>query len=255
MAERSYAILDIETVPDRELYDPERDAPKRESRGEATEELFPPPWAHRVVVVAILWLGPDHAFRKLGTVGLGSTDEPKILRDLAGFLDKEHPALVTFNGRRFDLPVLALRSLRHGVPAAWFFWNGNAYRQRYRADLHADLCEELSDYGSVRRSKLDAVARLVGLPGKFGIDGSQVESAVARGEIEEVRAYCQADVVQTAFVWLRYLLLRDALPLETFRARAMALRDALAQQPAVAEVIEKADWDRYLLTEAGATGG
>ncbi|MBN1770974.1 MAG: 3'-5' exonuclease [Deltaproteobacteria bacterium] len=254
MAERTYAILDIETVPDRELYDPERDAPKRESRGEATEESFPPPWAHRVVVVAILWLGPDHAFRKLGSVGLGSTDEPKILRDLAGFLDKEHPSLVTFNGRRFDLPVLALRSMRHGVPAAWYFWNNNAYRQRFRAELHADLCEELSDYGSVRRSKLDAVARLVGLPGKFGIDGSQVESAVARGELEEVRNYCQADVVQTMFVWLRYLLLRDALPLETFRARAAALRDALAQQPAVAEVIEKTDWDRYLLTET-ASGG
>jgi len=250
MGERTYAVIDIETVPDRELYDAERDAPKREGRGEATEDAFPPPWAHRVVVVGILWLGPDFSFRKIGSIGHGTTEEPKILRDLSGFLDKEHPVLVTFNGRRFDLPVMALRSLRHGVPAAWFFWQNNAYRQRYRSDMHVDLCEELSDYGSIRRSKLDSVARLVGLPGKFGMDGSQVEAAVQRGEIEDVRRYCQADVTQTVFVWLRYLLLKDLMPLEQFRARATALRDALAAQPAVTEVIEKTDWDRYLLTEA-----
>jgi hypothetical protein len=249
MGERTYAVIDIETVPDRALYEPERDAPKREARGEATDEAFPPPWAHRVVVVGILWLGADHAFRKLGAVGHGSLDEPRVLRDFAGFMDKEHPVLVTFNGRRFDLPVLALRSLHHGVPAAWYFWQSNAYRQRFRSEWHVDLCEELSDYGSVRRSKLDALARLVGLPGKFGMDGSQVEGAVERGEIEQVRHYCQADVVQTALVWLRYLLLRDQLSLEQFRARATALRDALVAQAAAGEVVERTDWDRYLLTE------
>jgi predicted PolB exonuclease-like 3'-5' exonuclease len=252
MGERTYAVIDIETVPDRELYEPERDAPKREGKGEGAEEAFPPPWAHRVVVVGILWLGPDFGFRKIGSVGHGTIEEPKVLRDLSGFLDKEHPVLVTFNGRRFDLPVLALRSMRHGISAAWYFWGNNAYRQRFRPEMHIDLCEELSDYGTVRRSKLDAVARVVGLPGKFGMDGSQVEAAVERGEIEEVRRYCQADVVQTAFVWLRYLLLRDALPVEQFRTRAAALRDALAAQPGASEVIERTDWDRYLLSEPGA---
>ena len=247
MGERTYAVIDIETIPDRELYEPERDAPKREGKSEGTDDAFPPPWAHRVVVVGVLWLGPDYSFRKIGSVGHTSTEESKILRDLAGFLDKEHPVLVTFNGRRFDLPVLALRSMRHGIPAAWYFWGNNAYRQRFRPEMHIDLCEELSDYGSVRRSKLDAVARVVGLPGKFGMDGSQVESEVERGAIEEVRRYCQADVIQTAFVWLRYLLLRDTLGTDAFRSAATALRDALAQQPAASEVIERTDWDRYLL--------
>ena len=249
MGERTYAVIDIETIPDRELYEPERDAQKREGKSEGTDDAFPPPWAHRVVVVGVLWLGHDYSFRKIGSVGQTSTEESKILRDLAGFMDKEHPVLVTFNGRRFDLPVLALRSMRHGIPAAWYFWGNNAYRQRFRPEMHIDLCEELSDYGSVRRSKLDAVARVVGLPGKFGMDGSQVESEVERGAIEEVRRYCQADVIQTAFVWLRYLLLRDTLGTDAFRSAATALRDALAQQPAASEVIERTDWDRYLLKE------
>jgi predicted PolB exonuclease-like 3'-5' exonuclease len=247
MSEKTHAVIDIETVPDRELYDPERDAPVRETRGEGTEESFPPPWAHRVAVVGVLWLGADHGYRKLGVVGQGATDEAKMLRDLAGFLDQHHPVLVTFNGRRFDLPVLALRSLRHGLAAKWYFWQNNAYRQRYRSDHHVDLCEELSDFGTVRRSKLDAIARLVGLPGKFGIDGSQVDAMVEKGEIDAVRRYCLADVVQTAFVWLRYLLLRDELPIDAFRARAEALRAALAAQPPVTELLERIDWDRYLL--------
>jgi hypothetical protein len=250
MAERTYAVIDIETVPDRGVYDAERDGPKGERRGEGQEETFPPPWAHRVVVVGVLWLGPELEFRRLGTVGQGAVEEPRILRDLANFLDPYKPVLVTFNGRRFDLPVLALRSLRCGIPARWFFWQNNAYRRRYQSDHHVDLCEELSDHGSVRRSRLDAIARLVGFPGKFGVDGSQVEAMVEQGALDEVRAYCQADVVQTAFVYLRFLLLRGDLDLETFRARAAALRDALGAVPAGRDVLERVDWDAYLLADA-----
>lgn len=251
MVERTHAVFDIETVPDRGLYEPERDAPKREGRSEGTEDTFPPPWAHRVVAVGVMWLGSDLAMRRLGTVGHGSSDESRLLRDLGGFLDKEHPVLVTFNGRRFDLPVLALRSLRHGIPAPWYFWQNNAYRQRFRGEHHVDLCEEMSDHGAVRRSKLDAIARVVGLPGKFGMDGSQVEPAIERGDLEMVQRYCLADVVQTAFVWLRFLVLRGSLDVDVFRTRAAALRDALGTQPAAAEVIERTDWDRYLIQVEG----
>ena len=66
------------------------------------------PW---MLLLAAMHFG----FRKIGSVGHGTIEEPKVLRDLAGFLDKEHPVLVTFNGRRFDLPVESRPKVRGHV--------------------------------------------------------------------------------------------------------------------------------------------
>lgn len=249
MAERTFAVLDIETVPDRTLWSPEMERKPDAKNQEPREDPFPPPWAHRVIVVGILWLDGEHGFKRLGVVGQGATEEPRILGDLAAFLDSHHPVLVTYNGRRFDLPVLAIRSLRHGVRAEWYFWQNNAYRVRYRSDRHVDLCEELADHGSVRRAKLDDAAHLVGLPGKIGVDGSWVDSMVARGEIDAVQRYCLTDVVQTAFLYLRFLTLRGDLALDDFRTRVTALRDALASHDATRELFDRIVWDRYLVSE------
>ncbi len=248
MPDRTLLVLDIETVPDRSLWSPEMEKQaQRKDDGRGREDPFPPPWAHQVLVAGVLWLGPDHSFRKLGLVGQGTTDEERILRDMGKFLDEHHPVLVTYNGRRFDLPVLALRSMRHGIPAAWYFHRGNAYRQRYRSDAHVDLCEELSDHGSVRRPKLDDAVRLIGLPGKLGVDGSWVDSMAARGDIAAVQKYCLTDVVQTAFLYLRYLVLRGDLDPARFRDLARALRDALASADATTELFARTDWGRYMM--------
>ena len=247
MPERSFAVLDIETIPDRTLWSPEMEKKSPPKEDGSHDDPFAPPWAHQVLVVGVLWLGSDHAFKKLGVVGQGTTEEPKILRDLGAFLDQHFPVLVTYNGRRFDLPVVAWRSMRHGIPAGWYFRGNNAYRQRFRSEQHVDLCEELSDHGSVRRAKLDDAAHVVGLPGKIGVDGSWVDSLAARGEIDAIQRYCLTDVVQTAFVYLRYLVLRGDLDADRFRAKAEALKAALASHPAVTELFEKTDWNRYFL--------
>src|SRR6266571_4794463 len=68
------------------------------------------------------------------------------------------------------LPVLALRSLRHGVAMSWYYQG--RVRHRYTEEGHLDLCDMLSDHGAARQVSLDAVARLIGLPGKIGVDGS-----------------------------------------------------------------------------------
>jgi 3'-5' exonuclease len=49
----------------------------------------------------------------------------------------------------------------------------------------------------------------MGLPGKPNrIDGSEVESYFLQGRIKEIADYCEADVVNTYRVWLRYELFR-----------------------------------------------
>ena len=51
------------------------------------------------------------------------------------------------------------------------------------------------------------MATAIGLPGKIGGQGSEVAAMVARGEIEQVRAYCEADCLNLFALYVRWALL------------------------------------------------
>src|SRR4051794_19654050 len=100
-------VLDIETIPDRAYFNPPEPAP-------GVERPFPPLYASRPVVIGVMWLNEDLTLKRLGTIGEGK-DEVGMLSDFAEFMDSRRPQLITWNGRGFDLPVLLLRSLAHGI--------------------------------------------------------------------------------------------------------------------------------------------
>jgi predicted PolB exonuclease-like 3'-5' exonuclease len=238
MGPRGYLILDIETVPDGELY-----APPEVAAGQ--ERPFPPLYAHRPIVLGVLLLDESYGFQRLGIIG-EDKDEAAMLHDFATFCDRQRPHLVTYNGRSFDLPVIALRCLRHGVPLRFFFQDRD-YRYRFSDTGHLDLYDFLSEHGAAKVGSLDAVAHVIGLPGKVGVDGSQVEGLYKAGQLESIKKYCLTDVAQTAFVLLRYRLLQGHLDVDGYRRLATALYDALAADGRVAPVIERIDRARLLL--------
>lgn len=237
---RSYLVLDIETVPDEELWLPP-DVPV------GTERPFPPLYVHRPIVLGVLWLDEQYRFRKLGVVGEGK-DEKGMLEDFSAFMRKYAPDVVTYNGRSFDLPVIALRSLRHGVPMSWYYQG--RVRHRYSEEGHLDLCDMLSDHGAARSMSLDAVARLIGLPGKVGVDGSQVEGLWNAGHLESIKNYCLADVAQTALLFLRFRLLQGALDALAYKDAASDLMDALRADGRLSTLMEAIDGERLLLAAA-----
>ncbi|WP_050783658.1 hypothetical protein [Methylobacterium nodulans] len=67
--------------------------------------------------------------------------------------------------------------------------------------------EQLSDYRSCAVMGMDDLALAIGLPGKIGGHGSEVEGMVERGEIEQVRAYCEGDVLNLFALYVRWALL------------------------------------------------
>jgi 3'-5' exonuclease len=246
-----YLVLDIETVPDVERWNrpdvtsdtaaaPAVPAPR-------TTSLFPPTWAHRIVVIGCLWLDHGYRLKRLGVVGdpnggEGSPDqrERALLEDFSRFVGRARPVLVTYNGRSFDLPVIALRALCHGVSLGWYYRERNV-RYRYSEEGHLDLCDWLADHGATRSGSLDAVARLIGLPGKVGIDGSQVEGLYESGQLGEIQKYCLADVAQTALLFLRFRLLQGVLRAEEYQAATRSLLDALDADGRVGHVLEGTD--------------
>jgi 3'-5' exonuclease len=236
-----YLILDIETIPDTERWN------RPDTSG--SESVFPPTWAHRIVVVGCLWLDHNYRLKRFGVIGdkepgaaapVHDHDqrERQLLEDFSRFVGRARPVLVTYNGRSFDLPVIVMRALCHAIPLPWYYRDRDI-RYRYSAEGHLDLCDWLADHGASRAGKLDAIARLIGLPGKIGVDGSQVEGLYQAGQLESIQKYCLADVAQTALLFLRFRLLQGQLAPEHYRERTAALLDALSADGRVAEVVEQ----------------
>ena len=72
-----------------------------------------------------------------------------MMSDFADFMGKWRPQVVTWNGRGFDLPVLALRALRFGLDFRWYY-RGEGYRYRFTEEGHLDLCDVISDHGAAQ---------------------------------------------------------------------------------------------------------
>ena len=262
-----YLILDIETIPDTERWtraEPiDSGPPRSKERNHPTarvplagarpetphgEPAFPPTWAHRIIVIGCLWLDHSYRLKRFGTIGdkdpapTGTLDERErhLLEDFSRFVGRARPVLVTYNGRSFDLSVIVMRSLCHAISLPWYYRDRDI-RYRYSAEGHLDLCDWLADHGAIRAGKLDQIARLIGLPGKVGVDGSQVEGLFRAGKLEAIQSYCLADVAQTALLFLRFRLLQGGMGPDKFKARAGALLDALGKDTRVADVVSTVD--------------
>lgn len=198
--------LDIETVPDPDLV-PSNPPP----------EKIPKPFAHRIVAISFV----EAAIERQGGLeryrvetcrsgGNRDADERQLLAGFWRHFARTSPRLVTWNGRGFDLAVLKLRAMVHGIAAPHFHRAGdkwNNYTQRFAAEWHCDLMEVLSDYGASTRTGLDEMARAMGLPGKLGGSGAEVASMVAEGRIDDVRAYCEGDVLNLFALYVRWAFL------------------------------------------------
>lgn len=245
MAYDSHLVLDIETVPDRSVYTPPAPQP-------GAERAFPPLYACKVVVIGVMWLDAELRVKRHGTIADGK-DEAKVLHDFSDFMNRHRPNIVTWNGRGFDLPVLVLRALHHGVTFPWYY-QGRDVRYRFSEQGHLDLCDHLADHGAGARTPLAGAAALIGLPGKDGIDGSQVEGLYNAGHLDELRAYCLSDVAQTALLFMRYRLLAGHIDHATYRKAAADLLDALAADPRLDRLVAAIDRKSLLLGDQ-ARGG
>ena len=216
-------IFDIETVPDTELGAAllglegiaEEDVASAMffHRAQETGSEFLPLYQHRVVAIsAVLRSGEDF---KVWSLGSPDSDEKEIVERFFAGVERYHPTLVSWNGSAFDLPVLHYRALKHGVQAPAYWDTGersrdnrfNNYLSRYH-QKHTDVMDVLAAYQPRAKAKLDAIALMLGFPGKMGMSGDKVWDAFRCGEIEAIRNYCETDVLNTYLVYLRFQHMR-----------------------------------------------
>jgi len=126
--------------------------------------------------------------------------------------------------------VLETRALKFGIPLQRYFAEG--YRgNRYSDACHIDLCDYLSNFGAAfRRNSLDVLAKLIGLPGKYSIEGEDVEYLYRQGRQKEINQYCVTDVLQTWILFLRVELIRGRLNPSDYRHAVDATRQDLTRR-------------------------
>jgi hypothetical protein len=252
-------VFDIETIPDvaglRVLRDAPPDLSDDEVLAQALAERaaegrsdFLPLHLQRVVVISCVFRGADglrvHSF--VDRMPAGRSEEGRVVQQFFATIEKRVPQLVSWNGGGFDLPVLHYRGLMHGVVASkyWDFgeddrefkWNNYISRYHHR---HLDLMDLLAMYQPRANAPLDAMAKLCGLPGKLGMDGSAVHGAWREGRVEEIRRYCETDVMNTYLLYCRYQQMRGGLTPGEHAQELQLVRRTLAAS-------DEPHWAEYL---------
>jgi len=252
-------VFDIETIPDvaglRRLHGLPADMSDAEvaelafqQRRAQNNSDFLPHYLQRVATISCVLRSGDAL--KVWSLSEPEQDEGEIIQRFFDGVEKFTPQLVSWNGGGFDLPVLHYRGLVHGVtaPRYWdmgegdygdsrdFKWNN--YISRYHT-RHLDLMDLLAMYQPRANAPLDDLAKLIGFPGKLGMDGSKVWDAYQQGRIGEVRDYCETDVVNTYLVLCRFRLMRGELSRTEYDAEVAFVRAELAR-------LEKQHWAEYL---------
>lgn len=236
-------IFDIETIPDvnagRQLHDVHDlndeevvDALLTLRRQHTQGSDFLPHYLHQIVAISLV-LRTNQAV-KVWSLGSEDSNEKELIERFFMGLERYQPTLVSWNGSGFDLPVLHYRALLHGVSASRYWDSGeidtnfrwNNYLNRYHA-RHTDLMDVLSAYQSRAYAPLDAIATLLGFPGKMGMSGSKVWEQYHKGELRTIRDYCETDVLNTYLVYLRFELMRGNLTPVQYDEACKQLRDML----------------------------
>ncbi|MDO9289987.1 MAG: 3'-5' exonuclease [Hydrogenophaga sp.] len=251
-------VFDIESIPDIEGL--------RALRGESTETSdeqvyagwlaerkekgqsdFMPLHLQRILVISVVFRNAE-GLRIHSFVDRDGQSEGKVVQTFFNSIEKHQPQLVSWNGSGFDLPVLHYRGLRHGVEASKYWDMGeddreykwNNYISRYHM-RHLDLMDLLAMYSPKNNAPLDAMAKLCGFPGKLGMDGSQVYAQYLAGQTDDIRRYCETDVMNTYLVYCRFQKMRGGLTEAEYEQEIIYVKETLGNLAPT-----ESHWDEYL---------
>ncbi len=238
-------VFDIETVPDvqagRRLYQLEdlSDADvakamfhlRRQETGNESLRL------HLQCIVAISAVLRSTDGIRVWSLGDVDSSEKEILRQFFDNVDRHTPALVSWNGTGFDLPVIHYRALLHGVSAPHYWGSGednpsfkwDSYSSRYHV-RHTALMDILAAYNPRAAAPLTDISTMVGGPGKTGMDGTKVWAQFLEGNISGIRNYCETAVLNTYLIYLRFELIRGRLTEEAYQSELQLMCDSLRQE-------------------------
>ncbi|MBE2984200.1 3'-5' exonuclease [Campylobacter sp. RM9344] len=246
MARNYICVFDCETIPDvsllRRIYGYRGDdmsvcQQAFSAQKAASGSEFLPVMFHKTVVISAVMADEYGKFLRVNT--MEGANEREILAKFIKFINEYNPRIVSFNGRGFDLPMIMVRAMKYNLSAPSYFESENRelnknkwenYRSRYDGKFHLDLLDHISDFGSVRGLKLDTLCASLNLPGKYDVHGDQVTELFFSGEIAKINEYCESDVLNTYWLFLKYELLRGNLTSEDYASYLNVMSEFLLNE-------------------------
>ncbi len=114
---------------------------------------------------------------------------------------------ITFNGRQFDAPFLALRSAINGIRPTKDLNRARYLYQQTPDAVHIDLYDQLSFYGATRRKgslHLYCKAFDIKSPKEEGVTGDEVGELFKRERYEDIARYNAGDLFATKELYDRW---------------------------------------------------
>lgn len=187
--EHHIVVFDIETVVEEE----------------PSDGSFPPWPRHQPVAASFLtarWTEAGYRF-SLDTLMCKAGSEESFY----GKVDKLLPAGatgVTYAGRSFDNPVLALQAMkaRPGFDLPGLARQAGAGRY---SGVHCDLADQFAGLGATRPVPLIELCRALDIPAKINTSGGEVGALWRAGEYARIRDYVREDVIGTYLLWLHWI--------------------------------------------------
>lgn len=235
-----YLVYDIESVTDKKLLQrvlyPGREGQEEETFREHVLELsmegkeFINPAFHRPITIAAIAVNSDFEISKIGLLGKDKPGTRGLVEHFWETYNQYRPVLVDFYGKGFDMRVLELWAFRLGIAIGGFHFGRNGPRYKFSDDVHFDLNEFLSNFGSIRlRGGLNLFSKILGKPGKMETQGHMVQDLYDRGKFFEIEDYCLSDAMDTYFVFLRTLVMRGIIDLVREKSLVEAARDKMGE--------------------------
>lgn len=216
----------IKTVPDLEagrkfwnlgdLGDEEVGAVMHSKRRQETGSISNSLRQHFQKVVSISAVYRVDESIKIWSLGEGSlselvSTERELLREFYGHIEAHSPALVSWNGAAFDLPVLHYRALVNKVSAPKY-WDSESryvnteknYFQEGVTAMHTDLMDLLGGPKNAQYSSLSEIASLLGFSNTVDMNNREIFEAYLTGDTEIIRKESKVEVLKLWFVYLNY---------------------------------------------------
>ncbi len=222
----NYLVFDIETIPDLDYGKQflNLDGLEEADIGRAmffqqlqkTGTEFLPLNLHKIIAISVL----TDARGDLEVESLGSKEssEQSIIQLFYDLVGANENCLVTWNGLLFDLPVLNYRALFNRVDAA-SYWQNELW--------HIDLKDVLANHNTKAQGSLDSVAKSLSLPGKLNVSGDQVWDLYLEGRVEDIRNYCEHDVLNTYLIFIHYQAMIGKITNDELSTRIHSLKKLL----------------------------
>lgn len=128
-------------------------------------------------------------------------DEKQILEQFWSNIKGLNTVLVTYNGYRFDIPFIILRSIINNIKIP-FSINQNKWQMQ--KSNHFDVMLFFSQTETFVNPNLRILGKMYNIESEDSLRGYDIERLYGENKIEEIKKHCQADIEVLEKIFLKF---------------------------------------------------